>query len=112
MGIFTTFNISDYSASVAPFHAFAWIGFESEGDYSIQLELRTMEGQKLFMLEAVTHIEGTADPIGLFLANLDMRMQNLKLPRPGLYEFVLRYQTQVLGVIQFAAVTRMPQLMQ
>jgi len=112
MGIFTRFNVTDFTQPMPSFHVFAKIGFEAPGDYPIDVELRSSEGQRMFQLQGMAHVGAQEQTTNLYVANLDLRMGNLRLPRPGSYEFALRSNNQQIDVVPFDAVVVAPPLVQ
>lgn len=112
MGIFTTFHVRDFTQPMPPFHVFAKIGFEAPGDYPIDVELRSSEGQRIFQVQGLAHVDAQDQITSLYTANLNLGMGNLKLPRPGAYEFALRAQSQQIHVIPFEAVVAPPPMVQ
>jgi len=112
MGIFTRFNVTDFTQPMPSFHVFAKIGFEAPGDYPIDVELRSSEGQRMFQLQGMAHVEAQEQTTNLYVANLDLRMGSLKLPRPGGYEFALRCNNRQIGLVPFDAVVVTPPLVQ
>ena len=112
MGIFTKFNVRDFTQPMPSFHVFAQIGFEAPGDYPIDVELRASEGQRIFQLQGMAHVEAQEQTMNLYTANLNLGMGNLKLPRPGAYEFALRCANQQIHVLPFDAVVVTPPLVQ
>lgn len=112
MGIFARFNVADFTQPMPSFHVFAKMGFEAPGDYPIDVELRSSEGQRIFQLQGMTHVEAQEQTTNLYVANLDLGMGNLKLPRPGGYEFALRCNNQEIGLVPFDAVVVTPALVQ
>jgi len=90
MGIFSRWNVVDFTKPLPPFHVFARIGFEAEGDHPIEVELRTAEGERRFLMQGVAHLEGKDEVTDLYLTNIEFKLENLMIPRPGNYEFAIR----------------------
>ncbi len=103
MGLFNQFQVRDFTQPLPSFHIFAQIGFEKEGDYQIEIELRTVEGENIFRLEGLVQATGTDrvrnSPVGTMI----FKIGNLKIPRPGRYEFALKCSNQPLATIPFEA---------
>jgi hypothetical protein len=112
MGIFENFNVNDFTKGLPPFHVYAKVGFETNAPVPLQLELRSVEGQRIFVIEANANLGVEPAPDGLYYTNFDSMLQNLKLPRPGVYEFVIRANNQSIGLIHFTASVQTPPLVQ
>src|SRR3990172_3882831 len=81
MGIFSRFLVTDFSQPMPPFRIFAKLGFEGEGDHQIVVELRSAEGQRIFQIRGVAHVETRDQVTNLYTADINLGMDSLKLPR-------------------------------
>jgi len=118
MGAFNQFRVGDFRNPMPPFWIFARIEFEHEGDYPITTELRTIEGQRIFQIKAIAQVRTTPEPLGQPpslvrpLASLKFKVDNLKLPRDGLYEVAFFHNDQLLQTVQIEAVVQRPGFVQ
>jgi len=112
MGIFSRFLVTDFSQPMPPFRIFAKLGFEGEGDHQIVVELRSAEGQRIFQIRGVAHVETRDQVTNLYTADINLGMDSLKLPRPGGYEFAFLSDSQTFHVLPFEAEVLRPPLVQ
>jgi len=112
MGIFTNFNVSDFSKPLPPFHLFATIGFEATGQYNLEIELHSIEGEKRFSMVASASVTSHDEARNAYVTNLDLKFENLLIPRPGLYEFVIRSAGQSFATLPFTAKVHQPKFVQ
>ena len=112
MGIFTQFMVSDFSKPLPRFRLFAKLAFDSEGDHPFTVRLRTGEGQNIFEFRGVANVRQEDEVTSLFVANLNLTFDDLKLPRPGMYELVLAHNEQIFHVVPLQAVILKPAMMQ
>ena len=112
MGIFSQFMVSDFSKPLPRFKLFAKIGFESEGNHPFTVRLRTSEGQSVFEFRGMVNVREEDEVTSLYTANLNLAFDDLKLPRPGIYELVLAHNEQTFHVVPLQAVMIKPPLMQ
>ena len=108
IGIFTTFGITDFTKPVPRFHLFARLEFEKFGKSSVAVELKSAEGRQLLRLQGNVEIKATdkepSNPASkLLTSDLDLVLENLKLPGPGEFEFVLKEDTNILKTLSFRA---------
>ena len=99
MGIFNQFTISDFRNPVNSFWIFARIEFEQEGEYPITFEFRTVEGDKIFEIQANVILQ-QARPSQLRPAgDLKIKFNTLKFPRHGSYELAIRSKDTLLQTV-------------
>ncbi len=102
MGIFDQFQVSDFQNPLPSFYIVARVEFESEGSYPLVVQLRTLEGQSIFNLSGKIQVQESTQ--GEKIGNIRLRIDNLRLPRPGQYEFVLLYNDESLHVLPVAVI--------
>ena len=85
MGIFDQFQVSDFQNPLPSFYIVARVEFESEGSYPLVVQLRTLEGQSIFNLSGKIQVQESTQ--GEKIGNIRLRIDNLRLPLPGQYEF-------------------------
>ena len=112
MGIFSQFMVSDFSKPLPRFRLFAKIGFESDGNHPFTIRLRNGEGQNIFEFSGMANIKDEDEVTNLYMANLNIGFDDLKLPRPGIYEIVFLYQEQAFHIIPLQAVMIKPPTLQ
>ena len=112
MGIFSQFMVSDFSKPLPRFRMFAKIGFESDGNHPFTIRLRSGEGQNIFEFHGVANVRDEDEVTNLYMANLNLGFDDLKLPRPGIYELVFLYQDQAFHVVPLQAVMVKPPTLQ
>ncbi len=97
MGIFSQFRVSDFRNPLPSFHLYAKIEFEQAGNFPIVVEFRTGGGERIFQLRGSVEVGEQAQ--GRIVGILDLRLENLRLPRHGDYEVVIIYNDQPLSVL-------------
>ena len=112
MGIFSQFMVSDFSKPLPRFRLFAKIGFESDGNHPFTIRLRSGEGQNIFEFHGVANVRDEDEVTNLYTANLNLGFDDLKLPRPGIYELDFLYQDQTFHVVPLQAVMVKPPTLQ
>ena len=112
MGIFSQFVVSDFSKPLPRFRLFAKIGFETEGSHPFTVRLRSAQGEKIFEFRGVARVNQEDELTNLFMANLNLAFDELKLPRPGIYELDLACNEQSFHVVPLQAVMVKPTLVQ
>lgn len=112
MGIFDQFVIGDFRAALPPFWLFTQIGFDAEGNHSLTVELRRVEGEVIMKVEAPHQVAGKNRVTGLHHANVNLRLQNLTIPGPGAYEFAIYSDGQHLGSLPVEVAQAPPRLIQ
>ena len=112
MGIFSQFMVSDFSKPLPRFRLFAKIGFESDGNHPFTIRLRSGEGQNIFEFSGMANVRDEDEVTNLYMANLNLGFDDLKLPRPGIYELVFLYQEQAFHIVPLQAVMVKPPTLQ
>jgi len=112
MGIFGQFMVSDFSKPLPRFRLFAKIGFESEGNHPFTVRLRSAQGENIFEFRGMARVNQEDELTSLFMANLNLAFDDLKLPRPGIYELALAYKEQTFHVVPLQAVMIKPAMVQ
>lgn len=118
MGTFNQFRVADFRNAMPPFWIFARIEFEQEGDYPITTEFRAIEGQRIFQIKGVAQVRTMPEPLGRPpalvrpVANLKFKVDNLRLPRDGLYELAFLYNDRPLQTVQIEAIVQRPAFVQ
>jgi hypothetical protein len=112
MGIFSQFMVSDFSKPLPRFRLFAKIGFENEGGHPFTVRLRTGQGQNIFEFRGVANGRQEDEVTSWFVANLNLTFDDLKFPRPGMYELVLAHNEQILHVVPLQVVILKPAMVQ
>jgi len=97
MGIFGQFHVSDFRNPLPPFNIYAKIEFEQAGNFPIEVEFRSVEGQRIFQLRGSVAVEEPTQ--GRIIGILNLKLENLRLPRHGEYEVVIIYNNQPLSVL-------------
>lgn len=118
MGIFNQFRVGDFRNPMRPFWIYARIEFENEGDYPITVEFRTIEGQSIFQIKGVAQLRtiperpGQPSTLARPVTDLKFKVDNLRLPRDGLYEVAFSHNDQLLQTLQIEAVIQRPAFVQ
>ncbi len=112
MGIFSQFMVSDFSKPLPRFRLFAKIGFESDGNHPFTIRLRSGEGQNIFEFSGMANVRDEDEVTNLYMANFNLGFDDLKLPRPGIYELVFLHQNQTFHVVPLQAVMVKPPTLQ
>lgn len=112
MGVFTQWNVRDFTRPLPPCHVFARLSFQDPGEYPFTVTFRTVQGQQLFSAEGNIQVETKDQGSELYFANIDLGLGNLSVPRPGQYEFALTVGGELIGLIPCGAVVVSPPLVQ
>ena len=112
MGLFDRFIVADFRAPLPSFWLFAQIGFDGEGEHTLTVEFRRVEGASVFRTETRHHAAGKNGVSGLSHANINLHLENLSVPGPGGYEFALQSDGQHIGSLPVEVVQPQPQLVQ
>ncbi len=102
MGIFGQFHVTDFKNPLPSFHIYAKIEFEQAGNFPIGVEFRSVEGQRIFQLTGSVAVEERTQ--GRIVGILDLKLENLRLPRHGDYEVVIVYNNQPLSILPIEVV--------
>ena len=112
MGLFDRFIVADFRAPLPSFWLFAQIGFDGEGEHTLTVEFRRVEGASVFRTETRHHAAGKNGVSGLSHANINLHLEHLSVPDPGGYEFALHSDGQHIGSLPVEVVQLQPQLVQ
>jgi hypothetical protein len=112
MGLFDRFIVADFRAPLPSFWLFAQIGFDGEGEHTLTVEFRRVEGASVFRTETRHHAAGKNGVSGLSHANINLHLEHLSVPGPGGYEFALHSDGQHIGSLPIEVVQPQPQLVQ
>ena len=112
MGLFDRFLITDFRAPLPTFWLFALIGCDNEGEHSLAIELRRVEGEPVFHADIQHHALGRNDTTGLYHANINLRVEHLTIPGPGAYEFAIHSDGVSIGSLPVEVAQPPPRLMQ
>jgi hypothetical protein len=112
MGMFDQFLVVDFRAPLPSFRLFAQIGFESDGNHSLVIEFRRVEGEMMFKAESTHHVTGINNVTGLYQATINLRFDNLTVPGPGTYEFALHGDGQHIASLPVGVLQAPPRLVQ
>ena len=112
MGLFDRFIVADFRAPLPSFWLFAQIGFDGEGEHTLTVEFRRVEGASVFRTETRHHAAGKNALSGLSHANINLHLEHLSVPGPGGYEFALHSDGQHIGSLPVVVVQPRPQLVQ
>jgi hypothetical protein len=97
MGVFDRFLIADLRAPLPAFWLFAQVGCETEGEHTLTVELRRLEGIAVMRAEIKHQTIGRHSITGLCHANINLRLEQLMIPGPGAYEFALHSDGRHIG---------------
>jgi hypothetical protein len=112
MGIFNQFNVVDFRAPLPPFCIFATIGFDTPGTHAVSIELRRVEGDRIFRAEQ-NHAVEVQDPATMqYHALVNLKLANLTFPGPGRYELAFECDGQHTGTVYVNVVQPPPRLVQ
>jgi hypothetical protein len=112
MGLFDRFLINDFRAPLPTFWLFALIGCDSEGEHTLAIELRRVEGDPVFHADIKHHALGRNSTTGMCHANINLRLEHLTIPGPGAYEFALHSDGIHIGALPVEVSQPPPRLMQ
>jgi len=112
MGLFDRFLVSDFRAPLPTFWLFALIGCDTEGEHTLTIELRRVEGEPVFHADIKHHAIGRSSTTGLCHANVNLRLEHLTIPGPGAYEFAIHSDGHSIGSLPVEVAQPPPRLMQ
>ncbi|MSP40708.1 MAG: hypothetical protein EXR70_19655 [Deltaproteobacteria bacterium] len=112
MGVFDRFLVADFRAPLPTFWLFAQIGCASEGEHTLSVELRRVEGTSVARVEIKHQSNARSAVTGLCAANINLRLEQLTIPGPGVYEFALHSDGEHLGSLPVEVLQPAPQLLQ
>jgi hypothetical protein len=112
MGIFDTFNVAAFTAPLPSFHIFAKIGVAAEGSHPVTLRIRSEEGDFRTELAGQMMTQGRDELSGCYVANIDLAINGMSIPRPGKYQVIFEVDGHELGAGGFVARTAAPPRLQ
>jgi hypothetical protein len=112
MGLFDRFIVADFRAPLPSFWLFTQIGFDGEGEHTLTVQFRRVEGASVFRTETRHQAAGKNGVSGLSHANINLHLEYLSVPGPGEYEFALHSDGQHIGSLPVEVVQPQPQLVQ
>jgi Family of unknown function (DUF6941) len=104
VGLFDTFNVSDFAQPLPTFRVFARIGLEAPGTHPLMLRITGSDGP--FRLEMAGSLEARApsEVRGLYEAVFTATIAALRLPGPDRYQARLEVDGTDIGGCTFLAV--------
>lgn len=111
IGLFDTFNVTDFEQPLPPFRVFARIALDTPGTHPVGLSVASAEGD--FRVEVQGRLEARApsEVSGRFESVFAATLSALRVPRPGRYDVRLAVAGQEVGGCAFLAVAaRQPTL--
>jgi hypothetical protein len=112
MGLFDRFLVSDFRAPLPIFWLFALVGYDTEGEHTLTIELRRVEGEPVFHADIKHHALGKNSTTGHYHANMNLRLEHLTVPGPGSYEFAIHSDGELIGSLPVEISQPAPRLMQ
>ena len=108
MGIFNQFLIADFQQPLRPFKVYAKLRFTAEGQHTVAFRFANLQGDFNIRMEAPV-VATREDPVfGGYTANVEVGVDNLKLPRPGEYQIDISCDGTLADSIPFRVVTVTP----
>jgi hypothetical protein len=108
MGIFDTFNVAAYTAPLPPFHIFAKVAVKTQGAHSVTMRIRSEEGDFNTELAGQMLAQGRDKLTQRYVANIDLAINGMSIPRPGRYEASFMVDSDELAGCGFMARTATP----
>jgi len=112
MGLFDSFLVADFRAPLPAFWLFVQIGCDREGEHSLNVELRRVEGSSVFRAEIKHQAVGKNGITGRYHANINLRFEPLTVPGPGAYEVALHSDGEHVGSLPIEVTQPPPRLVQ
>lgn len=112
MGLFDHFLVGDFRAPLPSFWLFAQIGSDTEGEHSLTVEMRRIEGASVFRAEIKHQAIGKNSITGQCHANINLRFEHLTVPGPGTYEVALHSDGEHIGSLPIEVTQPPPRLIQ
>src|SRR5262245_18152895 len=86
VGLFDTFNVTDFGQPLPPFRVFARIALDAPGSHPVGLSITSADGD--FRVEVQGRLEARApsEVSGRFETVFAATLSSLRIPRPGRYE--------------------------
>jgi hypothetical protein len=108
MGIFDTFNVAAYTAPLPPFHIYAKIAVQAEGPHPMTLRIQSEEEDFKTELGGQMQTQGRDELTQRHVANIDLAINGLTIPRPGKYRVTFVIAGHELFHSAFLARTAIP----
>lgn len=104
VGLFDTFNVTDFAQPLPPFRVFARFALDRPGPHPIGLRITNAEGD--FRVEVAGRLEARApsEVSGRFESVFAATLASLRVPRAGRYEIALSVDGHQVGGCVFLAV--------
>lgn len=112
MGVFDRFMVTDFRVPLPTFWLFAQIGCETEGEHTLTVEFRRLEGDVVLRGDIKHQVVGKNSVTNLCHANINMRLEHVMLPGPGAYEFAINSDGVPVGAVAVDVIQPAPQLLQ
>lgn len=112
MGVFDRFMVADFRVALPTFWLFAQIGCETEGEHTLTVEFRRVEGDVVLRGDIKHSVVGENSVTHLYHANINMRLEHVMLPGPGAYEFAIDSDGVPVGSVAVDVIQPAPQLLQ
>jgi hypothetical protein len=112
MGVFDRFMVADFRAPLPTFWLFAQIGCEREGEHTLTVEFRRIEGDVIFRGDIKHQVNGKNSVTNLFHANINLRLERVTIPGPGAYEFSVHSDGIPVGTLPVDVIQPAPQMLQ
>jgi hypothetical protein len=112
MGVFDRFMVADFRVPLPTFWLFAQIGCERDGEHTLAVEFRRMEGEVILRGEIKHQVVGMNSVTHLFHANINLRLEHVTIPGPGAYEFSIHSDGVPIGTLPVDVIVPAPQLLQ
>ena len=112
MGLFTSFNVSDYQQPLPPFTVFVKLGFQDSGTYTVGFNVKSHEGDFGFSLSGSVEATTRNEAYQRYVVDMDVGLANLKVPREGQYFVEVTVDGQAVTHIPFVVKTRKPPVVQ
>jgi len=111
-GVFDRFLVADFRAPQPTFWLFAQVGCDAEGDHTLTVEFRRVEGTSVMRAELKHKAIGKNSITGLCHGNISLRLEQLTIPGPGAYEFALHSDGRRIGSLPVEVLQPPPRLVQ
>ena len=83
MGLFDRFIVGDFRAPLPVFWLFVQIGCDTEGEHELTVEFRQIGGASVLRADLKHGIAGKSSITGLYLANVNLRLEHVTVPGAG-----------------------------
>ncbi len=110
MGLFDRFIVADFRAPLPTFWLFVQVGCDREGEHELTVEFRQIDGPSVLRADLKHGIAGKSSVTGLCHANVNLRLERIVIPGPGIYEFTLRSDGDDVGSLPVEVVAAQPRV--